>query len=125
MNPFSTVKKLEGGYLEIINKVDEVIKPAVKILLEHGFNTFESCQGGEGHAFTEPTIRFTGTEFDLIIAYELCQHYKLNVDCVRRVYLKNPVYNQNLEVITENWIHPFNEIVFHKNSETNSIFLRN
>ena len=124
INPFAETRELTGGYLEIINAVDEIIKPAVKIMLEHGFHTFESCQGGEGHSFTEPTIRFNGTEFDLIIAYELCKHYKLNVSCVRRVYEKNPVYNDKWEEITENWIRPFNEIVFHRNSKTGTIFLR-
>ena len=124
MNPFGCVKELTQGEIEIINAVDEIIRPAVKIMLEHGFCTFESCQGGEEHPFTEPTIRFWGTEFDLMIAYELCKHYKFNVSCVRRVYEKNPVYNKEWGEIMENWIPPFNEIVFHKNSERGTIFLR-
>jgi len=120
INPYAQAREITG--IDIDN-LDDIIRPAVKIMLEHGFYTFESCQGGEGHAFTEPTIRFEGTEFDLIIAYELCTHYKLNVSCVRRVYEKNPVYNKNLEEITENWTRPFNEIVFCKNPKTGTIFL--
>lgn len=123
-NPYGSIKKLTKGDLEILSAVDEVIRPAVKIMREHSFSTFESCQGGKGHPFTEPTIRFNGTEFDLITAYELCYHYKLNVTCVRRVYVKNPVYNNKWEEITENWTRPFNEIVFHKNSERRTIFRR-
>ena len=43
-----------------IGGLDEGIKPYVKILLEYGIETFESCQGGEGHSFPNPTIRFHG-----------------------------------------------------------------
>ena len=30
------------------------------ILRENGVETVESCQGGAGHAFPEPTIKFSG-----------------------------------------------------------------
>lgn len=123
LNPFGCARELTGGQLKLVNSCDELIRPAVKIMLEHGFLTSESCQGGKGHSFPEPTICFEGTEFDLIIAYELCTHYKLNVSSVRRIYVKNPVYNKNLDEITENWIRPYNEIVFHKSTERGTIFL--
>lgn len=37
--------------------LDEGIADLVFLLRENGFNTFTSCQGGEGHAFDSPTIR--------------------------------------------------------------------
>ena len=37
------------------------IVKAVEILKSSGIETFESCEGGADHAFTEPTIRFHGT----------------------------------------------------------------
>ena len=40
--------------------LDPGIKPYVEVLLEAGIETFESCQGGEGHGFPEPTICFAG-----------------------------------------------------------------
>lgn len=40
--------------------LDPGIKPYVIALRSAGIETFESCQGGEGHAFSEPTIRFYG-----------------------------------------------------------------
>lgn len=40
--------------------LDRTISYAVKVLRDAGFETFESCQGGDGHAFPEPTIRFHG-----------------------------------------------------------------
>ena len=40
--------------------LDEGIKPYVLILRSKGVETFESCEGGEGHAMPEPTIYFHG-----------------------------------------------------------------
>ena len=48
----STIGKIKG--------IDAGIKPYVAILLDFGIETFESCQGGNGHAFPDPTIRFHG-----------------------------------------------------------------
>lgn len=90
--------------------------PAVEVLNNHGFKTFESCQGGEGHAFLEPTVRFEGTEFDLMRAYEICELYNLPVFQVRRIFRKTPVYvndnTANVRQIGEAWESPFNEIIF-------------
>jgi len=33
----------------------------VEVLMRNGVETFESCEGGEGHAFHEPTVRFHGS----------------------------------------------------------------
>lgn len=43
-----------------IEGVDPKIAPIVRLLMEAGIETFESCQGGPGHAFFEPTVRFWG-----------------------------------------------------------------
>lgn len=40
--------------------LDPGIKRWVEILNGQGVMTFESCEGGEGHSFPEPTIRFHG-----------------------------------------------------------------
>lgn len=40
--------------------LDRGISYAVKVLRDGGIETFESCEGGNGHAFREPTIRFHG-----------------------------------------------------------------
>jgi|SRR5579864_4148120 len=40
--------------------LDRGISYAVKVLRDHGVETFESCEGGTGHAFLEPTVRFHG-----------------------------------------------------------------
>ena len=103
-----------------VDGLDEGIKDAVRILRTHGFKTFESCQGGEGHCFFEPTIRFEGTEFDLIRAYTICELYNLPVYQVRRVFRKTSIYKDNNSInalpFGEEWDIPFNEITFLKPS---------
>ena len=44
-----------------IDDLDPGIASFVEVLRHHGIETFESCEGGEGHSFREPTIRFDGT----------------------------------------------------------------
>ena len=103
--------------------IDKGILPAVEILNENGFETFESCEGGEGHAYCEPTVRFFGTEFDLIRAYELCNAHGLLVAEVKRVYRKCTIhYDKNGKKIGEGWEPPANEITFMKSTKTGTIF---
>lgn len=40
--------------------LDIGIARAVHVLREAGIETFESCEGGNGHAYAEPTVRFHG-----------------------------------------------------------------
>lgn len=46
--------------IDVIEGLDAGIAGAVALLRQHEVETFESCQGGEGHCFFEPTIRFHG-----------------------------------------------------------------
>lgn len=108
--------------------LDPLIAPVVQILNEHGFKTFESCQGGEGHCYPEPTVRFFGAEFDLIRAYEICRHYGFNAHEVKRVYRKTDEYESDSEghttiSIGEVWDEPVNEITFLIHHETGTISL--
>lgn len=111
-----TITTNSGNTITLPSGIDDLILPAVKILNIHGFKTFESCQGGDGHAFFEPTIRFEGSEFDLIRAYEICEIYQLPVFEIKRVYRKTPVYvddnRPSVRQIGETWDSPFNEITF-------------
>lgn len=45
---------------EVLAALDPGIRDYVAKLRSGGVETFESCQGGAGHAFPEPTIRFHG-----------------------------------------------------------------
>lgn len=40
--------------------LDKGIKEYVEILVENGIETYESCKGGKGHTYPEPTICFYG-----------------------------------------------------------------
>lgn len=107
-------------------ELDPLIEPAVRILMAHGFKTFESCQGGQGHAFCEPTVRFEGSEYDLLRAYEICQLYKLNVYEAKRVFIKEDIYRDDNSIDTmpigEAWATPYNELVFVITEKTGTIF---
>jgi hypothetical protein len=45
---------------ELPTGLDPGIAAAVTALRAAGVETFESCEGGPGHAFPEPTVRFHG-----------------------------------------------------------------
>lgn len=103
-------------------KIDIGIRPAVELLLEHGFNTFESCEGGHGHAFDLPTIKFWGDDFDCIRVFELCEQFNFNVYKAYRVYMKTPIHDPStLKELGQNWEKPYNEIVFLKHPKTGTI----
>lgn len=41
--------------------LDAGIARAVRVLREADLYTIESCEGGDGHAYPEPTVKFSGT----------------------------------------------------------------
>lgn len=111
----------------VLDEIDKGILPAVIILQQHGFKTFESCEGSDNHAFKEPTVCFEGNEFDCIRAYSICELHKLNVVEVKRVFRKTSIYiNEGIELSDycgKAFGEPFNEIVFLADEKTGSIFL--
>lgn len=64
--------------------IDIGIVRAVKVLSDDGVETFESCQGGEGHAMPEPTVRFHGQTDAGWRALSTCLAYNLPVLTLRR-----------------------------------------
>lgn len=66
--------------------LDPGVRDAVKLLAEAGVETFESCQGGEGHAYPEPTIRFHGERAEGLRALSIALQFKLRVLSLRRVW---------------------------------------
>ncbi|MGA2513929.1 MAG: hypothetical protein ABSG37_09965 [Candidatus Limnocylindrales bacterium] len=51
--------------------LDPGISRAVDVLRRNGIHTIESCQGGEGHAYAEPTVLFDGPYSDGLRALSL------------------------------------------------------
>lgn len=66
--------------------LDPGIRRMVEILREYGVETFESCQGGEGHAYPEPTVRFHGEREEGFRAFAAARQRGLNVYAIKRIW---------------------------------------
>ena len=66
--------------------LDPGIRDAVEALAAGGIETFESCQGGHGHAFAEPTVRFHGDVAEGYKALAVAIRAGLPVIDLRRVW---------------------------------------
>lgn len=64
--------------------LDKGIARAVEVLREHGIETYQSCEGGEGHAYPEPTIEFYGRDGAGWQALSVCLTYGFPVSELRR-----------------------------------------
>jgi hypothetical protein len=66
--------------------LDAGIREAVLALRSGGIETFESCEGGPGHAYPEPTVRFHGPQSEGFKALALALQHNLRVLGLRRVW---------------------------------------
>jgi hypothetical protein len=66
--------------------LDVGIKDAVSVLRGAGVETFESCEGGPGHAYPEPTVRFHGDQAEGFTALAAAMRGGLQVAELRRVW---------------------------------------
>ena len=66
--------------------LDAGIELAVIVLRLHGVETFQSCEGGEGHSFSEPTVQFHGQQPEGFRALAVARYYQLNVSQLRRTW---------------------------------------
>lgn len=66
--------------------LDAGIEPFVLILRHNGIETHESCEGGEGHCFPEPTIRMHGNDTEGWAALAVAIDYGLPVLKIGRVW---------------------------------------
>jgi len=69
--------------------LDPGIERAVRVLMGAGVETFESCQGGSGHAYPEPTVRFHGERSAGWRALTAAQEAGLQVLALRRTWPVN------------------------------------
>src|SRR5438105_15411231 len=93
MTPAQATTLMADSSLPIYNReigadlpLDRWISYAVKVLRDGGIETYESCQGGPGHAFVEPTIRFDGGPGEGHRALALALQFALPVFSVRRFW---------------------------------------
>lgn len=72
--------------LPVPGRLDKGIRKAVEILQAYGIETFESCEGGLGHSYTEPTVRFYGTPEAGWRAMGVCLAHSLPIAQLRRAW---------------------------------------
>lgn len=70
-------------------ELDRGIAEMVTVLLASGVETFESCEGGSGHAYPEPTVRFHGDHAEGFRAMAVAMQARLPVKELRRVWPVN------------------------------------
>lgn len=64
--------------------LDEGIREIVEVMISHGIETFELCQGGEGHASPYPIVRFEGGSAEGPRALAVAIAYRFPVTRLRR-----------------------------------------
>ena len=66
--------------------LDVGIRDIVLTLIANGVETFESCEGGTGHSFPEPTVRFEGSSSEGLRALAVALENRLPVSELRRTW---------------------------------------
>jgi hypothetical protein len=69
--------------------LDSGIRHVVEALRAGDVETFESCEGGSGHAYPEPTVRFHGNKAEGYRALAIAMQAGLPVKELRRVWPVN------------------------------------
>lgn len=69
-----------------IDGLDPGIAPFVEILWTTGIDTYESCEGGPGHSYPEPAIRFDGGRGEGFRALAAAVAHDLPVRALRRFW---------------------------------------
>lgn len=82
--------------------LDKGIKKYVEILRENGIETYESCEGGSGHAYLEPTICFYGEIAEGFRALAIAIENSLPVNEIRRFWSI-----QDLQPVGPDWAITF------------------
>lgn len=79
-------EKKEETREDFDSPLDEGITREVLTLRRYGIETFESCQGGEGHASLEPMVRFHGGQGEGFRALGIAMMNGLRVSELRRYW---------------------------------------
>lgn len=66
--------------------LDAGIRRYVHLLSDNGVETFESCEGGKGHSYPEPTIAFHGERAAGFHALAIAIENALPVYSIRRTW---------------------------------------
>lgn len=66
--------------------LDDGIREIVLVLVANGVETFESCEGGRGHSYPWPTVRFEGSSAEGLRALSVALSCGLPVEHLRRAW---------------------------------------
>ena len=78
--------------------LDKWIAHQVEVLVEHGIETYESCQGGVGHPLPDPMVRFYGDNAEGYRAVTIALQNGLHPSMLRRFWSIN-----NGELVGPHW----------------------
>ncbi len=67
-------------------ELDAGIVKIVRILRHEGVQTYESCEGGEGHAYALPTVCFTGGKSEGLRVLDIALRWSYPVLQLNRVW---------------------------------------
>ena len=67
-----------------LDVLDPGIRDTVALLHDAGVHTFESCDGGAGHSFRDPTVKFYGTTAEGWRALAICKEAGLPIKSLER-----------------------------------------
>lgn len=73
----------------LYESLDVGIRREVEVLMSGGIETFESCEGGAGHSYPEPTVRFHGDRSEGWKALAIALQRQLRVFALRRIWTVN------------------------------------
>jgi hypothetical protein len=96
--------RFEDGRLDPKYSLDPGIRHYVLILRSKGIETCQSCQGGPGHTYLEPTIDFIGGKSEGPRAIAAALAHGLPVSELRRVWrsndgeLEGPIWSMTFDV---------------------------
>jgi len=79
-----TIQRARDSYFE--PPLDAGIREIVVTLIAAGVETFESCQGGEGYSYPEPTVCFEGSLSEGLRAASVAIAYGLPVSRLRHTW---------------------------------------
>ena len=72
--------------IESVEGLDAGIAEYVRILNAAGVETYESCQGGQGHNYAEPAVRFHGNHAEGYRALAVALECQLPVSVLSRFW---------------------------------------
>lgn len=96
--------RFEDGRLDPRGGLDAGIRHYVLVLRSKGIETCQSCQGGPGHTYLEPTIDFVGGKAEGPRAIAAALAHGLPVSELRRVWrtndgeLEGPIWSMTFDV---------------------------